>query len=151
MRVDPSKIIPTSDETSEQWIVFHKALKSWFGKKEANSFWLRFWNQRAGAGTDPDTRSLRTYMESQDVDLTTDWKGNTQDAVLDVVDWLGDTANVIRLVVIGTVIIGVGLVTYYVIKKTNQGSNSRGMIRDFPVKPFSPRTAVPSHSLQLLS
>lgn len=133
MRVDPSKVIPTSDDTAERWVAFHKALKSWFGKQSANAYFLKFWAQRAGAGTSADTRDLREYMDSQGVDLTTDWKGEITDFSMGIVDWFGDTANVLRAVVFGAVILGVGLVAYYIIKSTNQGKSAGQMVYDSPV------------------
>jgi hypothetical protein len=133
MRVDPSKVIPTSDDNAESWIVFHKALKSWFGKQSANAYFLKFWNQRAGAGTSADTHDLREYMDEQGVDLTTDFKGEMTDFGMGIVDWFGDTANVLRAVVFGTVILGVGLIAYYIIKSTNKGKSAGQMIMDSPI------------------
>ena len=133
MRVDPSKVIPTSEDNAESWIVFHKALKSWFGKQGANAWFLKFWNQRAGAGTSADTHDLREYMDEQGVDLTTDFKGEMTDFGMGIVDWFGDTANVVRAVVIGTAILGMGLIAYYIIKSTNRGKTPGQMVLDAPV------------------
>jgi hypothetical protein len=133
MRIDPSKIIPTSDDTAERWVVFHKALKSWFGKQSANAFFLQFWGQRAGAGTSADSHDLREYLDTQGVNLSTDMKGEITDTTLDFFDWFGDTANVLRAVVIGTVVLGVGLVAYYIIKKTNKGQSAAQMLMDSPL------------------
>lgn len=133
MRVDPSKVIPTSEDTSERWIVFHKALKSWFGKQSANAYFLKFWNQRAGAGTSADNHELREYMSGQGVDLTTDWKGEMTDFGMGIVDWFSDTANVLRAVAIGVVVLGVGLVAYYIIHSTNQGKSVGQMVIDAPI------------------
>jgi hypothetical protein len=133
MRIDPSKIIPTSDDTAERWVVFHKALKSWFGKKSANAFFLQFWGQRAGAGTSADTHKLRDYLDTQGIDLTTDRKGEITDTALDFLGWFEDTANQLRAVVIGTVILGVGLVAYYIIKNTNKGKSAQQIIMDAPL------------------
>lgn len=133
MRVDPSTVIPTSEDTAERWIVFHKALKSWFGKQSANAYFLKFWNQRAGAGTSADTHDLREYMDEQGVDLTTDWKGELTDFGMGFVDWFSDTANVLRVVAIGVVVLGVGLIAYYIIKSTNQGKSIGRMVIDSPI------------------
>lgn len=133
MRVDPSKVIPTSEDTAERWIVFHKALKSWFGKQAANAHFLKFWNQRAGAGTSADTHDLRKYMETQGVDLTTDFKGQIADFGLGILDWFEDSANVVRVVIFGTVILGVGLIAYYIIKSTSNGKSAGQMVLDIPV------------------
>jgi hypothetical protein len=132
MRTDPSKRIPTNDDTAEQWIAWHKSLKRWFHKKEANEHWLGFWNQRAGAGSEPDTHTLRKYMEDQGVDLTTTNMNSFKDSAIGIVDWFGDTFNAIRFIVLGAVVVGVGLIAYYVIKKTNQGKSAKEMI---PARP----------------
>ncbi|MNL41228.1 hypothetical protein D3C87_1636280 [compost metagenome] len=50
-----------------------------------------------------------------------------------IVDWFGDTANVLRAVVIGTVILGVGLIAFYIIKNTNRGKSAGQMIADAPI------------------
>ena len=133
MRVDPSKVIPTSDDNAESWIVFHKALKSWFGKQSANAYFLKFWNQRAGAGTSADTRDLRQYMDDQGVDLTTDFKGEMTDFGMGIVDWFGDTANVMRGVVIGAVVLGVGLIAFYIYKSINSGKSGSQIVFDAPI------------------
>lgn len=132
MRVDPSKVIPTSDDTPERWVAFHKALKKWFGKESANAWFLKFWTQRAGAGSSADTHDLREYMEEQGVDLSTTWSGRFKDGTMDIVDWFGDTANILRAIVFGTLIVGVGLVAYYVIKSTNKGKSAGGMMQGIP-------------------
>jgi hypothetical protein len=135
MRVDPSQIVPTSDDTSERWIAFHKALRSWFGKQSANAYFLKFWNQRGGAGSSADTHDLRDYMKDQGVDLTTDWKGEITDFGEGILDWFSDTANVIRVVIIGTAVLGVGLIAFYIIRGTNRGKSAGQMIIESPVSP----------------
>ena len=133
MRVDPSKVIPTSDDNAESWIVFHKALKSWFGKQSANAYFLKFWNQRAGAGTSANTRDLREYMDDQGVDLTTDFKGEMTDFGMGIVDWFGDTASAMRAVVIGAVVWGVGLIAFYIIKSVNNGKSASQIVFNSPI------------------
>lgn len=152
MRVDPSKVIPTSDDYAESWIVFHKALRSWFGKQAANAYFLKFWNQRAGAGTSADTHDLREYMDEQGVDLTTDFRGEMTDFGMGIADWFGDTANVLRAVTIGIVVLGVGLIAYYIIKSANQGKSVSQMIYDTPLglKGYS-KSVGASNSVKLLS
>lgn len=113
-RLDPSLYIPTSDSTSEQWIEFHKALRKWFSKTESNNQWLRFWNQRGGAGSDADDHTLRSYMDDQGVDLTTDTAGEISDTIWGISDWIGDTAKWLRAIVIGIVLIVIALLTLYV-------------------------------------
>jgi hypothetical protein len=113
-RLDPSEFIPTSDSTSEQWIEFYKALRKWFSKTESNNQWLRFWNQRAGAGSEADDHTLRSYMDDQGVDLTTDTKGEISDTLWGISDWIGDTVKWLRAITIGIVLIIIALLTMYV-------------------------------------
>lgn len=133
MRVDPSTVIPTSEDTPESWIVFHKALKSWFGKKSANAYFVKFWNQRAGAGSTADTHDLREYMEEQGVDLTTNFKGEITDFGAGILDWFKDTVNVLRAIIFGAIIIAIGLIAYYVIKSTNKGKSAKEIVLDAPI------------------
>lgn len=109
MRQDPSKIIPTSSDSSEVWIEWHKALKKWFSKNEANTHFVRFWNQRGGAGSDADTTDLRRYMKEQDVNLTTTTSGKIADASSTLMDWLSSVGKIILILLIvgGVVVIGV--------------------------------------------
>lgn len=128
MRADPSKIIPTSDSTSEQWVTWHKALRKWFTKNEANTHWLRFWQQRSGAGTKADTYDLREYMRSQDVDLTTTTMGEVTDMAGGIVEFFTDSINIARIILVGVVVVGVGLVVFYVVSSTRQGKSAAQMV-----------------------
>lgn len=132
MRQDPSKntVIPTSVSAPEQWVNWHKLLKKWFSLQEANQRWLAFWNQRAGAGSSADTHDLRVYMESQDVDLTTTLSGDFEDGLYKVKDWFTDTANTIRFIVLGAMVVGIGLVAIYFVRKTNQEVRPGEMVLD---------------------
>lgn len=109
MRQDPSKIIPTSSDSSEVWIEWYKALKKWFSKNEANTHFVRFWNQRGGAGTDADTTDLRKYMKEQGVNLSTTAGGKIADAGSGLIDWLSNVGKVILILLIigGVIVIGV--------------------------------------------
>lgn len=132
MRTDPSKIIPTSADTAEMWIEWHKSLKKWFRKEEANQHWLRFWNQRGGAGSGADTYSLRSYMETQDVQLTTTTMGSITDSTMDAVDFVGDTFTWARGLIIGGVIVGIGLIAFYIIYSTTKGKTPAQMAAEMP-------------------
>lgn len=109
MRQDPSKFIPTSSDSSEVWIEWHKALKKWFSKSEANTHFVRFWNQRAGAGTQADTTDLRKYMKEQGVKLSTTAAGKLADMGSGIADWLSNVGKIILilLIIAGVVLIGV--------------------------------------------
>lgn len=120
MRTDPSTVIPVSGDPAESWIVFHKALKSWLGKDAANAYFLKFWNQRAGAGSPADTHSLREYMDGQDVDLTTTWKGDVVDTAFSIRDWIADAGKVVGIIILTIAGLVIGLVVYIVVKGTNR-------------------------------
>lgn len=130
MRVDPSLHIPTSDTTAEQWVIWHKSLRKWFSKNEANDIWLRFWNQRAGAGSSADLHSLRSYMETQGVNITSNLAGDIADTTMDVIDWTVGTINWARGLAIGGIIIGFGLIAFYVIYSTMQGRTAGEIAAD---------------------
>lgn len=130
MRTDPSNIIPTAESTADIWVNWHKSLRKWFGKNEANTHWLRFWQQRAGAGSQADTHALRTYMEKQGVELTTSAWGEITDGAVSAVDWIADSINITRIIVVGTVVLGVGLIAFYFIKNTNKGKSVGEMVLD---------------------
>lgn len=130
MRSDPSKIIPTSESPGEIWVNWHKSLRKWFSKTEANRHWLRFWQQRAGAGSEADSHSLRVYMKNQGVDLTTDTWGELTDAGATVVEWFSDTINMTRIIVVGTIVVGVGLIAIYVINSSRRGTSVGEMALD---------------------
>ncbi|CAG5082269.1 hypothetical protein [Parvicella tangerina] len=121
MKSDPSKYIPNSTSSAEEWISWHKQLKKWFSKTEANAYFVKFWNQRAGAGTQADTHSLREYMSSQGVELTTDWTGELSDVTHDVTDWFVSGLEWTRAIIIGTTIIVIGIASYYLIAQIKKG------------------------------
>ena len=121
MKSDPSKYIPSSSSSAEEWIAWHKQLKKWFSKTEANGYYVKFWNQRAGAGSSADTHSLREYMRTQGVELTTDWTGSFSDVTHDVTDWFVTGLNWSRAIMIGTTILVVSIGAYYIIKQIKKG------------------------------
>lgn len=68
--------IPSSTGTDVQWIEWHKALKSRYGKKEANVVFLRAWERRKNAkaisGSAANTSRLRNYLQDNGIDLSAD-------------------------------------------------------------------------------
>jgi len=127
MRANPCNSIPTSVSTSEQWINWHEALLGWFSKQEANSYFLRFWSQRAGAGTPADTVSLREYMREQGVDLTTDFSGEIADTIEGISNWFADLFTGIRNIFLGAVIIAIALIAFYMIRNIQRGQQIKGI------------------------
>lgn len=140
--IDPSKNIPTSTDTAEVWINWHKALQRWFSKAEANSYWLRFWGQRAGAGAVADTTDLRAYMGEQGVELTTTWSGSVADGVSGVTGWFGDTFTMIRNLFFGAVILVLALIAFIIFstfRKRDGISGMQGGVRVLPLNNLAPK------------
>ncbi len=133
MKTDPCKSIPNSMSPSESWVNWHKSLLKWFSKEEANQHWIRFWSQRAGGGTPADTHSLRDYMRTQDVDLTTDLSGAIRDKLENVSDWFGDTFNGIRAIFLGAVILALALIAFYFIRSINKAKQLSELSSDIRV------------------
>ena len=116
MRVDPSKHIPTTSDNAEVWIEWHKALKKWFSKGEANSYFVRFWNQRAGENSEANTTDLRRYMKEQDVNITTTAGGKVADFWSGVGDWFGSLGKILLFGLAALVTAFVGVYAYRKIK-----------------------------------
>jgi len=66
-KVDVVNSIPPYKSKSEDWIQWHKDLKSNFGNKIANTLWLKAWGVRGT--TEANTSDLRKYMTSQGVKI----------------------------------------------------------------------------------
>ena len=135
-KVDVVDSIPSYNTTPLAWIEWHKGLKSNFGKKMANSLWLKAWRIRGNSKT--NTSELRTYMESQGIKLDT----NAWDKVVDfgggISDTIGSTFQAGRIVSIslGVIIIGgLGLLVFNIARKPNEtirlatAIGSRGLIK----------------------
>lgn len=112
MRVDPSKTIPTTTDPAEVWIEWHKALKKWFSKNEANSHFVRFWSARAGAGAQADSYAVRHYMEDQGVNLTTDASGRLTDSVRGIGEFFSDTIVIVRNILLIVLALGASYLIY---------------------------------------
>lgn len=130
MRSDPSKTIPTSIDPAESWINWHKLLLKWFSKDEANQQWIRFWLQRAGAGTIADTHDLRVYMKDHDVDISTTIAGSVTDGAASVLGWFGEAFSGIRNLIIGVVILTISLIAFYVYSNIQKGNKINDMATD---------------------
>lgn len=72
IKVDPIRILPNLSSTDKDWISWHEALNKEFGKKQANTVFLRAWNKRTDKGNaffsgKANTEELRDYMKKQGV------------------------------------------------------------------------------------
>ena len=68
-KVDPSRDIPNANSSSATWINWHKTLRKFFNKKEANAIWVYAWSKRGGIDNESNDRTLSKYMEKQGVDI----------------------------------------------------------------------------------
>ncbi len=110
MRNDPSKSIPMTGSNAALWVAWHKSLKRYFSKDEANTWFLKFWEVRGGEDTDANMNSLRSYMESQGVELKTDWRGDLTDAATDARD---DAKAFIKgVLIVGAIVLGAILIAF---------------------------------------
>ena len=129
MKLDPSQTIPTASSKSENWIQWHKDLKKVFGKKKANSLWLYAWAKRGGVKSSANTSSLRDYMDSQGVDVTTTSLGELSDSIGNVLDF---GFGVSKVVIIGTLSV-VGLILIGILVKLFRNPNQQLNISAIPV------------------
>jgi hypothetical protein len=74
------KYIPTFKTTDKGWILFHKELRKIFSKKEANTYWIKAWENTGGdSNYNANTKELRTYMSGKGIDIEapTTWQAIT--------------------------------------------------------------------------
>lgn len=106
MKADPTKTIPTSSSKAEEWIEWHKELKSNFGRKQANALFVKAWKLRGNNSI--TTNEMRTYLTKNGINL----EKSTLDAIVDksvsIGDFLGDGFMVGKYVGIGLAVVLVG-------------------------------------------
>jgi len=112
-KVDPSINIPTASSEAQDWIQWHKELKAFFNKKEANSIWVYAWSRRGGEDSSANTGRLRDYMSSQGIDIQRTRLDAIQDAASDVFGGIGDVLNAVKWIAI---IGGSAIALIYVVK-----------------------------------
>jgi hypothetical protein len=135
-KVDVVNSIPTYNSTTMAWIEWHKGLKDNFGKKQANSLWLKAWKIRGSAKL--STSDLRNYLEKQGLKMDT----SAWDKVIDFGDDIGDSigaafsAGRIVSISLGVIIIGgLGMLVFNIARKPNETIRlattlgSRGLIK----------------------
>ena len=135
MKLDPSKTIPTASSKPENWIQWHKDLKKIFNKKKANSIWLYAWAKRGGIKSSANTISLRNYMDSQGVDITTTSLGELSDKIGNVLDF---GFGVSKVVIIGTLSL-TGLILIGILVKLFRNPNQQLNFSALPIPPQIPQ------------
>jgi hypothetical protein len=135
-KVDVVNSIPTYNATVLDWIEWHKGLKSNFGKKMANSLFLKAWKIRGSSKL--NTGDLRTYLNSQGIKLDTTAWDNLVDFGGGISDTIGGTFQAGRVISItlGVIIVGgLGLFIFNIARKPNETIRlattlgSRGLIK----------------------
>lgn len=117
MRPRVIESIPDFGDKSEKWITFHEDLKSNFGKKTANSIWVKAWALRGNP--DANNGDLRDYLEKNNIKIDKSNWDSVADFGSDVTDFFGDAFKVAKWVGIGFAVIlvgGIGLVVYNLAK-----------------------------------
>jgi hypothetical protein len=75
MQVKSLSSIPSKNSTDADWINWYKILQSEVGKNNANTLFLRAWDQRKNAGllgSDANTSTLRDFLASKGVEVKPD-------------------------------------------------------------------------------
>lgn len=117
MKANAIVSIPPYNAKSESWIQFHKDLLSNFGKKQANSTWVKAWGIR-GNKTANDS-DLRGYLGKEGIIIDK----STWDSVIDegggIADTFSDMFSVGKYVGIGLAVIivgGLAMIVYNIAK-----------------------------------
>lgn len=117
MKTDITKSIPTVNSKSEAWIQWHKDLKSNFGKKTANSLFVKAWSIRGNPTA--NTSDLREYLEKQGIKIDKSAYDSLVDTGSGVTDFFGDIFHFSKVggMVMGAIVIGgVGMIIYNLAK-----------------------------------
>jgi hypothetical protein len=135
-KVDVVNSIPTYNATVLDWIEWHKGLKSNFGKKMANSLFLKAWRIRGNSKL--NTSELRTYLNGQGIKMDT----NAWDKLVDFGGGISDSiggafqGGKIVSITLGVILLGgLGLLVFNIARKPNEtirlatALGSRGLIQ----------------------
>ena len=118
---------PKNRSESQAWIEWHKAMKSRLGKKTANAIFVKFWQQRAGKGSEASTVELRNYMEKQGVKLDTTAMEDFADISDSVTSGIGGFFSFAKYtgIALGVIIIGgLAMVVYNIGKEPVKAVNT---------------------------
>jgi hypothetical protein len=113
--------IPAKHSSDLAWIQFWKDLKRIFSKKEAQSWWVTFWNERAGVNSNANTSRLRLEMKSHGIEISAqNWIGSVGDAASSFAGGIGTFLKVGGVVVVcGAVLVG----AFYLSNMTRNARN----------------------------
>jgi hypothetical protein len=105
-KYDPAQIIPQSNSDSEQWMQWHKSLKSNFGKQTANSLWVKAWKKRGNPTA--STNALRAYLNKNGIQLNTSKWDDIVDTGVGAADFIGSFFKAGQWMTLGVGVIVVG-------------------------------------------
>lgn len=121
MKADPTVDIPTVSSKADAWQQWHSELISNFGRKEANSLFLKAWSRRGNSSA--NTLTLRTYLKGYGINLDESAWDKVVDTGGSVIDFFGDTFKVGKYVGIGLAVIvvgGLGMIVFNIAKAPAQ-------------------------------
>ncbi len=117
MKVDPRKL-PQQGDTPDIWKSWYESLNQNFGKKNANSLFVKWWKMR-GKNTST-TSEFREYLKKNGISISTSSWDDVVDAGSGVGDFFGDIFTVNKYLGMGLAVIvvsGIGLAVYNLARK----------------------------------
>lgn len=142
VKIRPEDNVPTLNSTDSDWIMWHKALKADFGKKQANLNFLAAWKLRNNDGLlisgKANTTELREYLESQGIRVEQGYLSYVTDLADDTMDMFASimgTAKTSAMIVGIVVLILLIYVIVQIVKRPQEFTSaftqiaSRGMIK----------------------
>ena len=124
--------IPTGKSTGNKWIEWHKALRSRFGKKHANSLFVTGWEKRAGKDADGNTVELRNYLDKYGIILETTIMSDLADVGDSVGSFLSGTFGFLKItgyIVVGIVLLSVGMLLINITRKPIESAKALASVR----------------------
>lgn len=118
VKANPVDTIPSYNAKPEEWQIWHETLKSNFGKKIANSLWIKAWGIR-GSSSSANT-DLREYLEGEGIKIDKSWGAAIKDFGSGVFDFIGNIFTVGKWVGIAILVIivgGLGMMIYNIARK----------------------------------
>lgn len=122
-KADVIATMPPFNSKAENWIQWHKDLKSNFGNKVANGIWLKAWRLRGNS--DCNTSELRTYMKKQGVTIDASGWDKFTDATSSGLSTLFQMSATSSLIITGTL---VGLTVYIIYKVLKNPDSAKNVV-----------------------
>ena len=116
--MNPSKVMPDSASSDQEWISWHQEMKKRYGKKDANLLFSERWNNRKPRNA--NTGNLRDYMRDQGVVIDSgSLLGSIRDEGAGIVDSIGNVLKIggyVGIAVIAVPVLIVGVVLFQALK-----------------------------------